>query len=217
MADMVDAAALKIKLDENPNLFVVAYVNTSAEVKALTDICCTSANAVNVVKSIPEDKEILFVPDKNLGSYVSDKANRKMELWQGCCPIHNDLKLSDVVKAKELHPNAVVLAHPECNKDVLEQADYIDGTVSLIKYAKESSAKDFIVVTEAGVLYQLETQCPDKNFYMVKENLHCADMKGISLAKVKLALETLEPKVIVPKEIREKALASLTKMLDIKR
>ena len=217
MADMVDAASLKTKLEQNPDLFVVAYVNTSAEVKALTDICCTSANAINVIKSVPEDKQILFVPDKNLGSYISEKANRKMELWQGYCPIHNDIKLSDIIKAKELYPGAIVLAHPECNKDVLAQADYIDGTVSLIKYAKESSAKEFIVVTEAGVLYQLETQCPDKKFYMVKENLYCADMKGISLAKVKLALETLEPKVIVPTEIREKALASLTKMLDIKR
>ena len=217
MADMVDVGALQTKLAENPDFFVVAYVNTSAAVKALTDVCCTSANAINVIKSIPVDKKILFVPDKNLGSYIMEKTNREMELWQGYCPIHNDILVSDVLAAKKLHPEALVLAHPECDKKVLQYADYIDGTVSLIKYAKDSTNTEFIVVTEAGVLYQLETQCPDKKFYMVKDNLCCVDMKGITLAKVKNALETLEPKVIVPEEIRIKALASLKKMLEIKR
>lgn len=216
MADMVTAEELRAKKREIPGAVVVAYVNTSAEVKAESDICCTSANAVKIVQSIPEDKPIIFIPDKNLGSYVANKTGRAMTLWEGWCNTHDWVTTEEVLKAKEEHPDALVLIHPECRPEVVALADYVSSTTGLIKYAKESDAKEFIVGTEAGIMHQLYKQCPDKDFYLATRRLVCPNMKATTLEKVKQALETMQPQITVPQDIREKALACLEKMLAIK-
>lgn len=214
MADMITEEELAAKRAENPNAVVVSYVNTTAAVKALTDICCTSANAVKIVETIPKDKDIIFAPDRNLGGYIARSADRKMDLWNGCCPVHHALKVQAVLDAKKEHPNAIVLAHPECQEDVLALADHINGTMGLVRYAEASDAEEFIVATVGGVLHQMRKRCPNKKFYLASDRLYCHNMGRNTLEKVKNALETLTPQVVVPEEIRVKAKACLEKMLD---
>lgn len=217
MADMVDAEALRARKSRMPGAVVVCYVNTSAEVKAESDIACTSANAVNVVNSIPEDLPILFIPDKNLGTYVAGKTGRKnLTAWEGFCNTHDKLTLTDVMKAKEDHPEAVVLAHPECRPDVVNIADVVASTSGMLKYAGESPAREFIVCTEEGILHQFKKRCPDKRFYLVTNKLVCPNMKATTLEKVLRALVTMEPRVTVPAGVRERALNSLERMLAVK-
>lgn len=215
MADMITAEELAKKRAENPDAVVVSYVNTTAAVKALTDICCTSANAVQIVESIPKDKDIIFAPDRNLGSYIAKSTNRSMDLWDGCCPIHHALPVEEVLKAKEAHPNALVLAHPECRDEVLALADHINGTMGLVRFAEASDADEFIVVTVRGTLHQMNKRCPNKKFYLASEMLDCHNMSNNTLEKVKTALETLSPQVVVPEDVRVKAKACLEKMLDV--
>lgn len=216
MADMVTPEALRAKKKEMPNTVVVSYVNTSAEVKAESDICCTSANAVKIVQSIPEDKNILFVPDQNLGSNVAKLANRELELWAGHCPIHNDLTVEDILAAKRQHPEAKVLIHPECRPEVIELADYVSSTSGLLRYASENEVQEYIVCTEEGILHQMRKQSPDKKFYLVHSKMVCADMKYTTLPQLKEALENMTPQITVPDDIREKALISLERMLAVK-
>lgn len=216
MADMVTADELRAKKQQMPDAVVVAYVNTSAEVKAECDICCTSANAVKIVQSIPEDKPIIFIPDKNLGAYVANQTGRPMTLWEGWCNTHDWVTVEEVKKAKEEHPEALVLIHPECRPEVTAMADYVSSTTGLIRFAKESDAKEFIIGTESGILHQLYKQCPGKEFYLATKRLVCPNMKATTLDKVKQALETMQPQITVTPDIREKALACLEKMLDVK-
>lgn len=217
MADMVTVEALKARKKELTNPVVVTYVNSSAEVKAESDICCTSANAVKIVKSIPEDKDILFVPDKNLGHYAAKQAKRELVLWEGYCPVHDEVKVEDVIRAKEEHPQAELIVHPECRPEVVDMADFVSSTSGLLRYAKESNAKEFIVGTEEGILHQLKKQNPGKKFYILeKEKLVCRDMKYTTLPKLKEALENMNPQVTVPAEVRERALKCLQRMLDVK-
>lgn len=214
MADMITAQQLAAKRAENPNAVVVSYVNTTAAVKALTDICCTSANAVQIVESIPKDKDIIFAPDRNLGGYIARSTNRSMDLWEGCCPIHHALPVEAILEAKKAHPNALVLAHPECRDEILALADHINGTMGLVRYAEASDADEFIVATVVGTLHQMRKRCPNKSFYLASEMLECRNMSNNTLEKVKAALETLSPQVVVPEDIRVKAKACLEKMLD---
>ncbi|MTI82162.1 MAG: quinolinate synthase NadA [Firmicutes bacterium] len=217
MADMVTAELLQDKKKELPNAVVVTYVNSSAAVKAESDICCTSANVVKIIKSIPEDKDILFVPDRNLGAYAARKTNRKIELWAGHCPVHHELTVEDVTKAREMHPQAKLLVHPECPPEIIELADYVSSTSGLLRYARESSVEEFIIGTEEGILHQLAKENPGKHFYILhKEKLICPDMKYITLPKLKESLEKMEPQVTVPQDTREKALNCLQRMLDMK-
>jgi len=216
MADMVTLEALQNVKSKMPEAVIVSYVNTSAAIKAESDICCTSANAVRIVESIPLDKEILFLPDRNLGNYVMKQTGRQMALWDGCCCVHDrHVAAADVIEAKKEHPNAIVLAHPECRPDLLSMADCVASTAGIIAYARQSLAKEFIVVTEAGILYQLHDACPDKTFYLASERMVCASMKRTTLEKVKHALETMQPQVTVVSDIREKALHSLKRMLAV--
>ncbi|MBO5244926.1 MAG: quinolinate synthase NadA [Selenomonadales bacterium] len=214
MADMITAEQLAAKRAENPNAVVVSYVNTTAAVKALTDICCTSANAVQIVESIPKDKDIIFAPDRNLGGYIAKSTNRSMDLWEGCCPIHHALPVEAILEAKKAHPNALVLAHPECRDEILALADHINGTMGLVRYAEASDADEFIVATVVGTLHQMRKRCPNKSFYLASDMLECRNMSNNTLEKVKAALETLSPQVVVPEDIRLKAKACLEKMLD---
>ena len=215
LADMITPQMLKQKKKEYPEAAVVCYVNTSAEVKAESDIACTSSNAVEVVRSLKE-KQIIFVPDKNLGRYVQSQVPEKaIILWEGFCPTHIRVQEEDIIKTKKLHPHAEVIAHPECNPAVLALADHICSTGGMFKYVKLSKSKEFIIATEAGMLYKLQKDNPDKKFYLPTQNLVCANMKLITLGWVAHSLEKLVYEVKVSKEIREKSIKTLEKMLKV--
>jgi quinolinate synthase len=216
MADMIDAVQLVRKKQEMPGAIVVCYVNTSAEVKAECDIACTSANAVRIVASLPPDRPILFVPDKNLGHYITAQTGREMILWEGCCNTHDNLTAADVLSAKAEHPEALVMVHPECRPEVVDLADKVTSTAGMIDFAAASAAREFIVGTEMGILHPLKKRCPDKQFYLASKKLMCPNMKKTTLDKVYQALITLEPRVKVPMEIRERAIVCLERMLAIK-
>lgn len=216
MADMVTGELLRARKNENPEAVVVSYVNTSAEVKAESDICCTSANAVRIIESIPEGKEILFLPDRNLGNYVMEKTGRPMMLWDGCCCVHDRrVTLEDVLLAKKTYPNAPILAHPECQSNVISIADCVASTAGIINFAEQSVENEFIIVTELGILHQLEKKCPGKKFHLASQELLCRSMKKTTLEKVKDALQTMQPQVTVAPSIRSKALQSLERMLAV--
>ncbi|MDT3699706.1 MAG: quinolinate synthase NadA [Thermincola sp.] len=216
MADMVTAEALREKKKEYPDAVVVCYVNSSAEVKAESDICCTSANAVKVIQSIPADKRILFVPDRNLGHFVGRQAGREIILWEGYCNTHSKLTADDIRAAKAAHPQAEVMVHPECEPEVVALADQAFSTSGIIKYAAESKTKEFIIGTEMGILHQLHQKCPDKQFFMASRKLVCPNMKSTTLEKVKWALEEMQPRIMVSDSIREKALGAVDKMMAVK-
>ncbi len=212
MADMVDAESLREEKAKFPGVKVVCYVNSSAEVKAESDICCTSSNAQKVVESL-SDQEILFVPDENLGRYVAAKTNRKISYWPGFCPTHHRLKKEDVLKRRAENPLAEVLVHPECREEVWQEADYVGSTAGIIKYAESSPNKEFFIGTECGILHELQKRCPDKNFYMASDDMQCPNMKKTSLLKVRNALRDLSPQIKVPEDIRQKAIGALERML----
>ncbi len=213
MADMVTPEALKARLETLPGVPVVTYVNSPASVKAMTTICCTSANAVKIVNSLP-DEEVLMLPDKNLAQYTASRTDKKIHYWQGYCPIHNNVTVEQVEMAKAARPDAVFMAHPECPPEVLALADVILSTSGMIRHASESSAREFIVGTEVGILHPLQKENPDKAFYPAAESMVCLDMKKITLADLKNCLETLTPEVKVPEEIRVPALQSVQRMIE---
>ncbi|MDD3652701.1 MAG: quinolinate synthase NadA [Desulfotomaculaceae bacterium] len=215
MADMVNEVELQGKKKEIPDAIVVCYINTSAAVKAECDIACTSANAVNVISSLPKNRPILFVPDKNLGHYIASKTGRDLIIWDGFCNTHNCLTADDILIAKGAHPGAPVLVHPECRPEVVALADVVTSTTGMIRYARESNASEFIVGTEMGILHALNKQCPDKQYYLASDKLVCPNMKKITMEKVHRALLNLEPRVDVPREIRDRAVRCLDRMLAI--
>ncbi len=216
MASMVSGDALRAEKKKYPNAAVVCYVNSTAEVKAESDICCTSANAVEVVNSLEED-EILFVPDKNLADYVSRFTPKKIIPWNGYCPTHNQILPQDIIKAREEHPNAEVLAHPECRREVLDISDKVFSTTGMLNYARESDAKEFIIATENGMLHRLEKENPDKSFYVASEFAVCPEMKAINLHTLLQSLELNQYQITVPEDVRAKAKDSLDRMMKIKR
>ena len=200
---------------QRPEALLVSYINTPASVKALSDICCTSSNAVQVIESLPKNREIVFVPDRNLASFAAEQSGRQITCWPGSCPIHDQLTVADIQAAKAEHPEALVLMHPECTAAVRTQADYVGSTMGIIRYARQSPAAEFIVATEQGVLYELAGQCPQKKFYLASRRMFCVNMKKTTLVKVKQALENFEPRIIVPEEVRAKAAEALKKMLEV--
>lgn len=215
MADMVTAAALREKKQQHPGAMVVCYVNSSAEVKAESDICCTSSNAIDVVNSLPGDQEIIFVPDRNLGKYVASQTGREMILWEGYCPIHDILRFEEVEKQKSMYPGAKVVVHPECSPEVIQRADEVCSTAGILNYIKSSPEQEFIVGTEEGFLHTVEKKCTNKYCYVPRNNFICEDMKKISLEKIVLSLEELEFQVEVPEDIRKRAFQALNKMLAV--
>lgn len=215
MADMVTAEDLIEYKEKNPNTTIICYVNSSAEVKAVSDICCTSSNALKIVESLDSDN-ILFVPDQNLGRYIKDKVKDKnIELWPGFCITHHRVKGSEVEKVREAHPDTEILAHPECNEEVVNEADFVGSTSQIIKYATESDKDKFIIGTEMGVLHKLERDNPNKKFYLLSTGLICTNMKKTTLKDVYAALENEQHEIEVDEEIREKALKSLDRMLEL--
>jgi len=217
MADMITADDLRAWREKHPGAVVVTYVNSSAEVKALSDICCTSGNAVNVVRSIPADREIFMVPDRNLAHYVAKMSGRALTWWDGYCPTHDRLTLAAVRKAKEEHPGALLVVHPECPREVVEMADAVLSTSGMYIYCSRSEAKEFLVGTEMGILYRLRKENPGKVFHLASRTLICPNMKLTTLEDVRDALATLSPQVTVPEEIRVRAMAALEAMLRVPR
>jgi len=215
MADMITADELRRMKAEYPGAVVVCYVNSSAEVKAESDICCTSANAVRVINSIPPDKQIIFVPDRNLGRYVAGQTGRELILWDGYCPVHNELDLNSVQKMRQLNPAAPLIVHPECTEEVIAQADAVCSTGGMADWVSQSPAREFIVGTEEGFLYSLRMANPEKVFYPAREAFICPDMKKITPEKLAQSLEKLQYEVIVPEGIRAKAYKALQRMLEI--
>lgn len=215
MANMVTAEDLRSLKEKHPGAVVVCYVNSTATVKAESDICCTSANAVNVVKSIPEDKTIIFAPDRNLGAYIQSQTGRQMILWEGCCPVHDELSGEEVREQMRLHPGVKVVVHPECPPDVISLADAVRSTAGILNYVKNSPDKEFIIGTEEGFIYTLQKNCPDKVFHLARQQFRCEDMKLTTLEKLAASLEQLQYQIEVPEDIRQKAYLTLERMLKI--
>ena len=215
MANMITAADLRKLKKEHPKAVVVGYVNTSAEVKAELDYCCTSANAVAVVNALKDREEIIFVPDKYLADYVSKNTKRKLISWNGFCPTHVKILPEDIKKEIKFHPKAKVMVHPECLPSVVALADIALSTSQMAKFAKESEAKEFIVGTEVGLIYRLKQDNPTKEFYPASERAVCPNMKRTTQEKILWALEELKDEVKVPEEIRLRAKKAIDRMLEI--
>ncbi len=203
-----------------PDHVVVSYINCSAEIKALTDIVCTSSNAEKIINSIPSDKGIIFAPDKNLGAWLVKKTGRPMVLWNGACMVHEIFSLEKIVKLKERHPNAKVLAHPECEEAILNVADYIGSTTGILKYSQQDSSTEYIVATETGILHQMMKTSPQKTFIPAPPNNGCAcndcpHMKLNTLEKIYLCMKYEQPEIILEESLRKKAEASISRMLEI--
>jgi quinolinate synthase len=215
MADMINAQQLRELKSKHPSALVVCYVNSSAEVKAECDYCCTSANAVEVINSLPADKEIIFVPDKYLGQYTAEKTGRKLILWPGYCPTHATISPDDVKSAKAAHPGAITMAHPECPPAIRELADQILSTGGMLKFAAKSTATTFIVATEIGIIHTLQKQNPHKEFIVASPRAICPNMKRITLEKIMWSLEDMQYKITVPDDVAAKARKALQKMVEI--
>ncbi|MFW6022527.1 MAG: quinolinate synthase NadA [Halanaerobiaceae bacterium] len=216
MADMVDAAGLRAEKEKYPDHTVVTYVNSTAEVKAESDVCCTSSNALKIVEEIENDK-ILFVPDKNLGSYVAARTDKEVVVWEGFCNTHYRVEIKDVERVKEKYPDAPILTHPECRADVVAMADYAGSTSGILQYARESESDTLIIGTEHGILHQLEKENPDKKFYILTSKLVCPNMKKTRLEKVLNSLENMKYEIKIQEEIQVKAFQALNKMLELSR
>jgi quinolinate synthase len=214
MADMITADELKLLKSRHPEAAVVCYVNTTAEVKAESDICCTSSNAVKVVNSLKEER-ILFVPDRNLGLYTQRFTKKEILPWEGFCSVHNQITPEDVRKAHNLHPGAIILVHPECRPEVIDLADHVASTSGIIRQVCNSSEKEFIIGTEVGILHRLIRECPTKQCYPLSPSAICRNMKKTDLNKIRNALITLQPRITVPEEIAHRARCAIERMLAV--
>ena len=221
LANSCPANELEKFIQANPNHTVISYVNTAAEVKALTDIVVTSSNARQIVESLPEDEKIIFAPDRNLGNYINSLTGREMLLWDGACHVHEQFSLEKILELKTQYPNALVLAHPECKAPVLAIADYIGATSALLKFAVESSAKYFIVATESGILHEMQKKAPQKTFIPAPPNdstcacNDCSFMKLNTMEKVYNALLNEQPEILIEESLRERAVVPILRMLEL--
>ncbi len=213
MADMIDAEQLRRKKARHPGAPVVCYVNSSAEIKAESDICCTSTNAIQVVESLKDAKEIIFVPDEHLGRFVASRTEADIIFWEGFCPTHYRVTAEDIVAAREKHPNAKCVVHPECRLEVIMLADEALSTGGIVKYVEQSAAEEFIIGTELGLAYRLQKTHPRKRFYLATQKLICPNMKLTTLEDVAGALEFMQHKITVPQDVRQKAKVSIDRML----
>ncbi len=206
--------------EKHPDHIVVSYINCTAELKTLTDICCTSTNALAIIESIPKDQPIIFAPDKNLGQYLIKKTGRDMVLWNGACMVHEIFSHERIVKLKLRHPNAKFIAHPECEPHILEMADFIGSTTGLLKYTMNDAAQEFIVATEAGILHQMQKSSPHKTFIPAPPNNNCAcndcpHMKRNTMEKLYLCMEYEMPEIILPDWVIEQGVKSINRMMEI--
>ena len=210
---------MKAFQDTNKNFHTIAYINCSAEVKALSDVICTSGNAVKIVKAAPTDRDLLFVPDENLGSWVMEQTGRPMTLWRGNCYVHVEWTAASITRIRREHPGAPLVAHPECTKAVRMLADEVCSTERMVDYCKRATAKDIIIATEAGMLHRLEKECPDKRFIPAPtDNCRCNEcrfMKMNTLEKVLDCMERLQPRIELPDDILKRARLPIERMLEI--
>lgn len=214
MADMITAETLQARIDSLPPMPVVTYVNSTADVKAISTVCCTSANVVKVVNSL-DAEEMLLTPDRNLAMYAASQTGKKIHIWEGYCPTHEWLQPEDVEKARAEHPDAVFLAHPECRPEILEIADVIASTSGMLRHVGEAREKEFIVGTEQGLIYPMQKANPDKKFYPASQKMICRNMKKIQLSDVLRSLEEMSGEVKVPEDIRVPALKAVERMIAI--
>jgi quinolinate synthase len=215
MAEMVTAGEVRLFRERSPDAAVVAYVNTTAEVKAESDICCTSANAVKVVESLDEDR-VIFVPDRNLALYVARFSKKEILPWEGYCIVHDRYTPADVQAARRRHPGAEVIVHPECRPGVIDLADGVFSTSGIIRHACRGAGKEFIIGTEVGILHRLGKECPEKRCYPLSEKAVCVNMKKTDLQMVYHALQRLEPRITVPEEIAARARKAIDRMLAVR-
>ena len=221
LADSCDAAEFEKFVKERPGYTVISYVNTSAAVKALTDIVVTSGNALKIVESLPADEKIIFGPDRNLGGYINSVSGRQMVLWQGACHVHDRFSVEKVTKLKEEHPGAKILVHPECRKPLQLIADKVGSTAALLEFARNDEAKEYIVVTESGILHEMRSKCPEKTFIAAPADdsecqcNECEYMKLNTLEKIAAALRDEAPEIEVDAEIAKKAVKSIERMLEL--
>jgi quinolinate synthase len=215
MAEMVDVEGLEALKAKHPGAVVVSYINTTAAVKAISDICCTSANAANVLRSLPSGREIIFTPDMNLGRWAAKQAGREVVVWQGFCPTHVWIKLSHIEAARAAHPSAKVVVHPECDPEVSDAADAVESTSGMVRFCQQDDAKEYLIGTEVGMIHRLTKDCPGKTFYPVTEIALCRNMKLITLEKVLAALQSEGPVVTVDPEMRAKALTAVQRMVEV--
>ena len=222
LAESCKAEDFKKFKAEHPDHMVISYVNCSAEIKALSDLICTSGNAEKLVRSLPEDQKIIFAPDKNLGGYINQVTRRNMLLWNGVCTVHDAMQAEAVLQLKVEHPDAPVIAHPECNPALLKVADFVGSTKAMLNYIKASEAKKFIVATETGILYEMKKENPDKEFITLRDNKHCACddcayMKLNTLDKLYNCLRDEQPEILMSSEMIEAAKRPIVRMLDMSR
>ncbi len=220
LADSCPPQRFKDFKDQHPDHIVITYINCTAEIKALSDIICTSSNAVQIVESLPKEQKIIFAPDKNLGAYINKKTGRDMVLWDGSCMVHEIFSLEKLIKLKVQHPHAKIIAHPECEAAILEHADFIGSTTALLNYSKKSSDKEFIVLTETGILHQMQKASPNKTFIPAPPNNSCACndcpyMKLNTLEKIYIALKHEQPELLMDAALIEKAKRPIQRMLEL--
>jgi len=220
LADSCPPADFELFKQKHPNHIVISYINCTADIKALSDIICTSSNALQIVESLPKDQPIIFAPDKNLGSYINKKSGRNMLLWNGACMVHEIFSLKKLVQLKVKHPKAKIIAHPECEEEILSYADFIGSTTALLNYTKQSTDTEFIVLTETGIIHQMEKSSPHKIFIPAPPDNSCACnecpyMKLNTLEKIYTALKYEQPELVMEKNVIDKAYKPIKKMLDI--
>jgi len=220
LADSAPPAEFKKWIDQYPDHTIISYINCSAEVKAMSDIICTSSNAEKIINSLPEDEKIIFAPDKYLGAYLQKKLKRPLRLWDGACQVHIIFSERELVKLSVRYPDAQLLAHPECDENILKHANHIGSTTSIINFAKTSDNQKFIIATEPGVIHQMKKENPNKEFIPLPSNDGCAcnecpHMRLNTLEKMYNALNTLTPEIILPEELRLKALNPLKRMMEL--
>jgi quinolinate synthase len=220
LADGCPAHLFRLFRERYPDHLVVSYINCSAEVKALSDVICTSSNAEKIIRQIPAEKPILFAPDQHLGRYLMKKTGREMKLWPGSCMVHEMFSERSLVQLKVRHPEALVLAHPECSEGVLRRADYIGSTTGILNYAKQSPAREFIVATEGGILHQMQKASPDKAFIAAPGENGCAcntcpHMRLNTLEKLYLCLKNGSPEIVLDERLRQQALQPILRMLEM--
>ncbi len=220
LADSCPTDKFKEFKEKHPDHIIITYINCTAEIKALSDIICTSSNAVQIVESLPKDQKIIFAPDKNLGAYINKKTKRNMVLWDGTCMVHEIFSLEKLIKLKVQNPKAKIIAHPECEEAILEHADFIGSTTALLNYSKKSDDKEFIVLTETGILHQMQKASPNKTFIPAPPNNSCACndcpyMKLNTLEKIYLSLKYEQPELVMNVDLMEKAKRPILKMLEL--
>ena len=220
LSDSAPPALFKLFKDKHPDHLVITYINCSAGMKALSDIICTSSNAEKIIESLPKEQKIIFAPDKNLGAYLNKKTGRNMVLWNGACMVHEIFSLEKITKLKIRHPEAKIIAHPECEEAVLAVADYIGSTTGLLKYSQQNASKEFIVVTEPGILHQMQKESPGKTFIPAPPNNSCAcndcpHMKLNTLEKLYLCMEYEVPEITMDEQLRIAARKPIERMLEI--